>query len=141
MKVNHKILSFLLIIAVLCLPVLALADKPYSGAVNNLGTFLNGADYGPVVGHAEMQDTILSSISLFITILFSFLGIIFLILVLYGCFLWMTAGGNEEQITKAKKILKDSIIGLIIVLLSYSITYFVLYWVGRGFYNVDLSAD
>lgn len=56
----------------------------------------------------------------------SFLGVIFLSLLIYAGFLWMTAAGDSEKITKAKDILQSSIIGLIIILSSYTITYFVL---------------
>lgn len=55
----------------------------------------------------------------------SFLGIIFLILTIYGGFLWMTSGGNETKVLKAKGVLKNSVIGLIIILSAYSITVFV----------------
>jgi hypothetical protein len=55
-----------------------------------------------------------------------FLGVIFLILTIYGGFLWMTAGGNEETLKKAKKWLVNAVIGLIIVLAAYSITSFVI---------------
>ncbi len=53
------------------------------------------------------------------------LGFVFLVLTLYAGFLWMTAGGDEGNIEKAKKILTASVIGLIIILLSYSFTVFV----------------
>lgn len=53
------------------------------------------------------------------------LGIIFLVLTLYAGFLWMTAGGEEEKITKAKKLLYDGVIGLAIIFAAYSITWFV----------------
>jgi len=56
----------------------------------------------------------------------SFLGVIFLILVIYGGFMWMTAHGNEEQVTKAKKLITEATIGLIIVLSSYLITFYVI---------------
>jgi nitrogen fixation-related uncharacterized protein len=55
----------------------------------------------------------------------SLLGAIFLVLTIYAGFLWMTSGGNEEQVGKAKKILRDSIIGLAIVITAYAITLFV----------------
>ena len=55
----------------------------------------------------------------------SLLGIIFLVLILYGGFIWMISGGNEFKVAKAKKILTNAVIGLIIVLSAYSITYFV----------------
>lgn len=38
----------------------------------------------------------------------------------------MTAAGNEEQVGKAKKLLTAAIIGLIIVLSAYAISYFVI---------------
>ncbi|MBU0898153.1 MAG: hypothetical protein ABIJ83_02220 [Patescibacteria group bacterium] len=55
----------------------------------------------------------------------SFLGVIFLILTIYGGFTWMLARGNEQKSEKAKKIIADSIIGLIIVLAAYAITVFI----------------
>lgn len=51
----------------------------------------------------------------------SLLGIIFVILTVYAGYRWMTAGGNEEKVTKAKETLWRSIIGLIIVVGSYAI--------------------
>ncbi len=56
----------------------------------------------------------------------SLVGIIFLSLTVYAGFLWMTASGEEEQVKKAKTILRQSIIGLIITVGAYSITAFVL---------------
>ena len=54
------------------------------------------------------------------------LGVIFLILLVYAGFLWMTAAGNDDKVTKAKQILTTSIIGLVIVLAAYSIAAFVV---------------
>jgi hypothetical protein len=55
----------------------------------------------------------------------SLIGVIFLCLIIYGGFLWMTAAGNESKVLKAKKLLTESVIGLIIILASYAITRFV----------------
>lgn len=49
-------------------------------------------------------------------------SIILLALILYAGFLWMTAGGNDEQITQARSYIKNSVIGLVIIILAYSIT-------------------
>ncbi len=54
------------------------------------------------------------------------LGLIFVVLTIYAGFLWMTASGNEEQISKAKKMLTNAVIGIIIILLAYSVTAFVM---------------
>lgn len=61
-----------------------------------------------------------------IGICLSFLGIIFLCLVIYGGFLWMTSRGNEEKVLRAKKTLEQAVIGLIIIVSAYSITFFVM---------------
>jgi len=52
-------------------------------------------------------------------------GIIFLLLMVYGGYMWMTARGNEEQVTKAQKIIYGTVIGLVVVLSAYAITVFV----------------
>ncbi len=46
-------------------------------------------------------------------------GVVFLILVIYAGFLWMTARGNTEQVTKAKNLFSGAIIGLVIVVSAY----------------------
>lgn len=59
-----------------------------------------------------------------------FVGIIFLVLMIVGGLMWMTAGGNEEKVTKAKNLIKGAVIGLIIVFSSFYITEFILKAVG-----------
>lgn len=56
----------------------------------------------------------------------SFLGVIFLVLAIYAGITWMTSQGNEKAIEKAKNILTNSIIGLVIVALAYVISYLVI---------------
>ena len=54
------------------------------------------------------------------------LGIIAVVLIIYAGFLWMTARGESAQVDKAKDILKNALIGLIIITMAYGITAFVL---------------
>ena len=49
-------------------------------------------------------------------------AIIFFVLVIAAGFRWMTAGGSEEPIKKAKDQIKHALIGLVIVIFSYAIT-------------------
>ncbi len=53
-------------------------------------------------------------------------GVILLIFLLYAGFLWMTAGGNEDQVKKAKSMIKNALIGMVIIVLAYAITDFIL---------------
>ena len=54
--------------------------------------------------------------------LLAFLGVIFLMLMIYGGVMWMTAAGNEAQVAKARTLIVAAIIGLLIVLSAYAIT-------------------
>lgn len=72
------------------------------------------------------QSPLQSTIVRLVGVVLSLLGLIFLILIIYGGLVWMTAGGNEEQIKKARDILKHGIIGLGIVLGAYAISWFVI---------------
>ncbi|MCX6796023.1 MAG: hypothetical protein NTW06_00825 [Candidatus Falkowbacteria bacterium] len=60
-----------------------------------------------------------------IGVFLSLLGIIFLILVLYAGFTWMTSLGNEYKVRKAKDTLIQATIGIIIIISAYAITYSV----------------
>lgn len=55
----------------------------------------------------------------------SVLALLFLVLTIMAGFQWMNAGGNEEVVKKAQSSFKNAIIGLVIVLAAYTITYFI----------------
>lgn len=57
--------------------------------------------------------------------IFAVSGTIFLALFIYGGLLWMTAAGKNEQVEKAKKMLVNSVIGLIIIFSGYAVTLFL----------------
>lgn len=56
----------------------------------------------------------------------SLTGVIFVILVIYGGFIWMQARGNQEDVAKAKKIIESAIIGIVLIGLAFAITSFVI---------------
>ena len=68
-----------------------------------------------------------------INIVLGFLGLIAVIVVLFGGFKWMTSCGNQENVGKAKKLLISGLIGLVIILLSWGITSYVV----RQMTNLD----
>ena len=61
-----------------------------------------------------------------INILLGMLGVVAVIIILYGGFLWMTAAGNDDNVGKAKQILGAGVIGLLIVLAAYAISIYIL---------------
>ncbi|MCL5795056.1 MAG: hypothetical protein M1338_01735 [Patescibacteria group bacterium] len=83
-----------------------------------------GLDYGTYtgLGTKDLREGIMNVVN----VLMGFLGIIAIIIILWGGFKWMTAGGNEEKVGEAKKIITAGIIGLIIIFISYAIATFVI---------------
>ncbi|MCX6795525.1 MAG: hypothetical protein NT165_02240 [Candidatus Falkowbacteria bacterium] len=73
---------------------------------------------------AEVQPEVLVG-SIIQTVL-QFLGVAFLGLVIYGGIIWMTGSGNEDNVKRAKKIITAAVIGLVIVVLAYAISTFVI---------------
>lgn len=61
-----------------------------------------------------------------ISAILAMLGVLFLVLMIYAGYLWMTARGESKQVDSAKESLKNSLIGLIIVVASYAISNFIL---------------
>lgn len=55
-----------------------------------------------------------------------FLGVLLMLLFLYGGYQWMTAGGDSKKVSEAKDRIKNATIGLAIILAAYSLSAFVL---------------
>ena len=64
-------------------------------------------------------------IAAIINILLGFAGVIATILIIVAGTRWILSGGNEEEITKAKNIIKGAVIGILIVLGAYVVVNFV----------------
>lgn len=119
-----KKIFFALIFALMLMP-------NFSHAAPNINvytdTIATKAGYDPVT-----EFTLSETVGKYIRVMLSLVGTIFLALTVYAGFLWMTASGNEEQVTKATDIIKMATIGLIIALAASSITYFVIANVGTS---------
>lgn len=60
------------------------------------------------------------------------LGVIFLVLMIYAGYTWMTAAGEEAKIEKAKDTIKNCIIGLVLVLTAYGVTRLIVSLLGQA---------
>ena len=61
-----------------------------------------------------------------INVFLGILGMIAVVIVIYGGFKWMTASGNTEQVDEAKKLLIQGVVGFAIIILAYAIVEFVV---------------
>jgi len=73
-----------------------------------------------------------SIVPVIIKTVLSLLGVIFMILMVYGGSIWMTAGGKEDRVKKAKDLIQAAIIGLVIVVSAYAISIFVISKITKG---------
>lgn len=132
-KFKYFIAVFSLI--VFCLPIFTFA------AVNpaaNLNAFISGKPtVGGIKSEAKITDrkpgysatntpTPAVLVGQVLGIVYSLLGVVALVLVVYAGFLWLFSQGNQEKIGKALGILKSSIIGLAILFSAYLITAFII---------------
>ena len=121
MQKIKKIISFLILLII----SLAIVQPSFSAPDINkfTGNIANKAKFDTNVTTTTLSE----KIGQIIKIILSFTATIFLVLTVYAGILWMTAGGNDESVTKATSILYTSVIGLIIVLSAYGITTFVMW--------------
>jgi len=84
-----------------------------------------GIDCGQATGLTAEDPRILTV--RIINFALTFLGIIGVCIVLYAGFKWMTAGGNDDQVGEAKKMLISAVIGLIIIMVSYAVTSYIIW--------------
>ncbi|MEK7072570.1 MAG: hypothetical protein AAB969_03300 [Patescibacteria group bacterium] len=116
-KITVGLLS-VIVLSLFALPVLVSAQGNL-----NLG-LENAAQIG--LGDRDLKDSINSIIQLIL----SFLGILAVIIILWGGFIWMTAAGDEAKVDKAKKLIISGIVGIVIILAAYIIANFVITQVG-----------
>ena len=132
MKILSQKLTLILIIIFCLISLLYFGNLTLAA---NLGDAFSEDFFGKsaeIAGYDTDEKEIETTISSIIQTALIYLGVIFLILAIYGGYLWMTARGNEEQLTKAKNTLTAAVVGLIIVIGAYAISYFVIERLGAG---------
>lgn len=109
---RNKIIKGLTWTAGLGLTGLALAAvNVYPNSAGNIG-----------LGNTNPEDLVVSIINWVLGIL----ALIAVIMILVGGFKWMTAGGNEEKVEGAKKLLIAAIIGLVIILAAWGVSVYAI---------------
>jgi hypothetical protein len=104
-SVKKLFVFFLLIGGLLFARLILAADFAVDVVNNGLNGSLNTGD--PRIIAARI-----------INILLGFLGLVALVLIIYSGYLWMTSAGDADKVTQAKRILKNGVIGLLIILSS-----------------------
>lgn len=116
-----SLLSFLIVITLFSNISIASAEDTGLGAV-----WAGLSQSAGKAGISTTQTDLPTIIGRFVNYMFSIVGIIFMTVTLVGGYLWMTAGGNEEKIGKAKGFIVNGINGMIVIFLSYALVYTML---------------
>ena len=77
---------------------------------------------------AEVQDIVANVVQ----IILSLTGLVFIVLIIYGGYMWGTARGNTDKVDTGRKLIFEAIIGVIIVFGAYILTAFVIQSVGEA---------
>ena len=123
---NHKFLLrgfFALFLFCLTMPLLALNVQAQDSGKDAFKSLENTASEAKITSTLTVQEIVGRIINLAL----GFLGVIFLVLVIYGGFLWMTASGNEEKVKKGRDLIIHATIGLAIILSAFLLTNFVVF--------------
>lgn len=107
--------------AVILVPQMGYAAEDTFG-LGNVRTGLTNEAGDVTLGERDLRETV----GQIINVALSLLGIIAVVIILIGGFRWMTAGGNDEKVTEARKWIFSGIIGLAVILSAWAIATFVL---------------
>ncbi|MFH1661947.1 MAG: pilin [Candidatus Falkowbacteria bacterium] len=124
---NKKYFLSFFILLIIFLGQVAFISNIHAGSLWESQEGMSGADsigeaFGETAGTPRDVRTIVGNV---IKVFLTFIGIIFVILILLAGYKWMTSQGNENTIGEAKSQIKSSIIGLAIIISAYAITTFV----------------
>ena len=86
------------------------------------------ADYGLsfVKNKGLVESSLATVIGRVIGAVLGLVGVLLLVMMIYGGILYMSSGGNEDQISTAKKVLSYAVLGIIIVSLAFLLTYYIV---------------
>lgn len=101
-------------VGILALPFVTFAAPAFDFGLSDLSRL--------GLGNADIRVIIIRLIQ----VALGFLGIVAVSIVLYGGYLWMTSAGNAQRVEQAKQVLKNGLIGLVIILSAYTIVAFVI---------------
>jgi len=123
-----KNLTALAITLLISLPMIAFTLTAQAANVDPWGAGSNGVvDENAIqsdIGLGDKDPRLMAATIL--NVVMGFLGIVAVIIILIGGFKWMTAGGAEDKVEEARKLIMAGIIGLIIILTSFAIAKFVI---------------
>ncbi|USN53265.1 MAG: Ig-like domain-containing protein [Candidatus Nomurabacteria bacterium] len=101
---------------------LSVAFHPAPAAAQSTAFTIENIGSSIGLGTADLKDVIINIIRWALGIM----ALVAVVFVIYGGYIWMTAGGNADKVDKAKQIIISAAVGLVIILISWAIVTFVI---------------
>lgn len=128
---NFKFLIvFFILLSAFFTPILAVKAEGYVQTQLNAAAGQGGANFG----QAKDPRAVIATV---IEVALGFVGILFVVFLIYGGYLILLSRGEEEKVKKGQNIVMYSVIGVFIILSAYSIVIFVDRYTRWASYNPD----
>jgi len=121
----------LITISIAFSPLTALALSSESLNETITSNYDKVADFAGFKGPGSENLHPLDIFGFYFAVTVGFVGVLFVVQVIHGGFMWMTAGGNEEKISQAMKKITNGAIGAAIIVFSYILATFLLRMIGQ----------
>jgi hypothetical protein len=129
---NLKTIGACIFVLLFLLPVYGFAET--TGVDELKKQFNKTAEKAGFEPTTIVEKTVPEKIGYFIQVILGFIGGLATLFIIYGGFLWITAGGNEEQLKNAKKIITNSALGISVVVIAYLLVGFLSYLASTYFF-------
>lgn len=120
--IRRGILVITFLVIALAVVNFASASFLKPGLKNNLD--LDTGIVGETAGYESNVD-LTSIVGIVIQTFLGILGVVFLVYMIYAGYNWMIAQGDEDRVTRAKDTIQRAIIGLIVTIAAYAISFWV----------------
>lgn len=122
----------LLFIILTTLVIVALPQIIIAAGVGEIQTGLDFSANKAEIPTGPQSTDLTVLIGNLVNYLFGVIGALFLVIIIIGGVMWMTAAGNEERVSRASKILIAGVEGIVILFFSYTIVYFLINVFGQA---------
>lgn len=126
-KNKFILFTFILFFILFFVPNLSLAQKAERETQYGLITTTNEGSLRTAFGSvgSDSGQALVNRLGGAVGALLSFIGLVFLGLMVYAGITWMTAAGNNQKADKAKKIMIWAVVGTICIFASFAVVKFI----------------
>lgn len=68
-----------------------------------------------------------ANIRIALNVIFGFLGIVVIVMIVYGAFEWLTSMGSDEKVKKGRDTMLWAAVGAVAIAVAWTVTSFILY--------------